>query len=253
MELGLLMSEDEQIDPDGKQFVYFQHKLLQEYVAALYIESQMEENPAFFMASLKSSRDLDRNEDTIEFVSELVGKINIAYQHLNWVHWIIWFITWVFYLPSEPVDGSEMTLYEQGVHNMQLVIRVTFVTFLGDIATLKLWAATFAKIPRAKRLSSWAITLCFIAFFALYNMFWNAAYCAYIWSFIKLLRIFFEKHTVNQMRQTIQWVLILSVVLFQSRGADKEQNMVDKYFISQHRSCTFFEFKPAVIRCLARL
>ena len=253
MELGLLMSEDEQIDPDGNEFVYFQHKLLQEYVASLYIEDQMEQNPAFFMATLKTSRDLDRNADTIDCVHELDGKINIEYEHF-WIFRIISLITYVvLYFPFEPLDGSESTLYEQWVSNMQMVIVVTFVTFFCDVPALKLWAATFAKIPCAKRLSPWKSTLCFIAFFALYNLFWNAANCAYSWFFVKLLRIFFEKHTVHLLRRTTTWALRLCAVIFISLKADAEQSWFDKYYISQYRRCTFFDFKPVVIRCLARL
>ncbi len=256
MELGLLMKDDEQISLDGKELVFFQHKLLQEYVASLYIEDQMEQNPTFFMATLKSSRDLDRNEETIEFVSELVGKVDMAYEYF-WLFRIICFVTIVMYFPEDrtDIDGSKHTLYQQWSNNIKVVLLQTFATFFVDIPAIRVWAATFAKIPLAKRLPSLASTLCFIVVFAVYNFFWNTTLMAYFWLFIKFLRIFLVQQRIAQFKRTISWGVPLFVLLFVRPNEDGEidQNWVVKYFLNQCRSCTLFDFRSVVIKCLARL
>ncbi len=79
LELGLLMTEEPGVmEEDDEELYSFQHKLLHEYTAAIYVSKQIEENPHFLSQHFPTHMDIYNYREVIAFCVHILRSQNAS-------------------------------------------------------------------------------------------------------------------------------------------------------------------------------
>ena len=79
LELGLLMTEEPGVmEEDDEELYSFQHKLLHEYTAAIYVSKQIEENPHFLSQHFPTHADIYNYREVIAFCVHILRSQNAS-------------------------------------------------------------------------------------------------------------------------------------------------------------------------------